>query len=79
MTRPSSPEDRAQVIFKKEVQARQGQEAMAQYQAELQATLDRTQRLRALRLARDNERTDAADPANKATGPTRRHPHDACG
>jgi len=44
---------RAEALFKKEQQLREGQQAMAQYQAELRATREKTARLRALRLARD--------------------------
>ena len=44
---------RAQALFKKEQQAREGQQAMAEYQAELHMMREKTARLRALRLARD--------------------------
>jgi hypothetical protein len=44
---------RAEALFKKEQQLREGQQAMAEYQAELRATREKTARLRALRLARD--------------------------
>jgi hypothetical protein len=44
---------RAEALFKKEQQLREGQHAMAEYQAELRATREKTARLRALRLARD--------------------------
>jgi hypothetical protein len=44
---------RAGALLKKEQQLRDGQQAMAEYQAELQATREKTARLRALRLARD--------------------------
>jgi hypothetical protein len=53
---------RAEALFKKEQQVREGQQAMAEYQAELQAMRDKTARLRALRLARD--------AANKKMPPT---------
>jgi len=49
----SSDQARAEAAFKKEERARQGQKAMAEHQAERQATLNKTARLRALRLARD--------------------------
>ena len=42
---------RAEALFKKEQQAREGQQAMADYQAKLHATREKTARLRALRLA----------------------------
>ena len=44
---------RAEALFKKEQQVREGQQAMAEYQAKLDAMRDKTARLRALRLARD--------------------------
>ena len=44
---------RAEALFKKEQQSREAQQVMAEYQAELQATREKTERLRALRLARD--------------------------
>ena len=44
---------RAQTMFKKEQQLREGQQAMAEYQAQLLAMREKTARLRALRLARD--------------------------
>jgi len=55
---------RAQTLFKKEQQLREGQQAMAEYQAQLNAMREKTARLRALRLARD-----AAD--NKNTRPAK--------
>jgi hypothetical protein len=51
---------RAEALFKKEQQLREGQQAMA----ELRATREKTARLRALRLARD--------AANQKTPPTSR-------
>jgi hypothetical protein len=53
---------RAEALFKKERQVREGQQAMAEYQAKLDAMRENTARLRALRLARD--------AANKKTPPT---------
>jgi hypothetical protein len=53
---------RAEALFKKEQQLREGQQAMAEYQAELRAMREKTARLRALRLARDS--------ANQKTPPT---------
>jgi hypothetical protein len=44
---------RAETLFKREQQVREGQQAMAEYQAKLDAMRERTARLRALRLARD--------------------------
>jgi hypothetical protein len=55
---------RAEALFKKEQQLRDGQQAMAEYQAKLDAMREKTARLRALRLARDaaNQKTP---PANR--------------
>ena len=53
---------RAEALFKKEQQSREAQQATPEYQAELQATREKTERLRALRLARD--------AANKKMPPT---------
>src|SRR5262249_2754655 len=47
---------RAQALFRKEQQAREGQQAMAEYQAKLDAMREKTARLRELRLARDAAR-----------------------
>jgi hypothetical protein len=44
---------RAEAAFKKEQQSRESQQAMAEYQAALDAMREKTARLRALRLARD--------------------------
>ena len=74
MTRPRSPEDRARTLFKKEALAQLGQEATSQYRAEQQATLDKTARLRALRLAWEKEQFNAADAANKGGGSVKQGP-----
>jgi hypothetical protein len=56
-TRLRTPEQalaRAEAQFKKkELQALEGQQAMAEYQAQAVATREKTERLRALRLARE--------------------------
>jgi hypothetical protein len=57
-----SNQRRADALFKKEEQQREGQKAMAEYVKERQAELDKTARLRALRLARE------ADGGNGETG-----------
>jgi hypothetical protein len=44
---------RAEALFKKEEQIREGAKAMADYKAAQQTTRERTARLRALRLARN--------------------------
>jgi hypothetical protein len=59
---------RAEALFKKEQQLRGGQ-AMTEYQAELQATRDKTARLRALRLARDAANAPSPRPV-KGKGAT---------
>ena len=59
---------RAEALFKKEHQLRGGQ-AMTEYQAELQATREKTARLRALRLARDAANAPSPRPV-KGKGAT---------
>jgi hypothetical protein len=44
---------RAEKIFKKEERARDGREAMTQYEAEARATREKTAHLKALRLDRE--------------------------
>jgi hypothetical protein len=44
---------RAEALFKKEQQSHEAQQAMTEYEAELQAMREKTARLRAFRLARD--------------------------
>jgi hypothetical protein len=44
---------RAESLFKKKQQVREGQQPMAEYQANLDAMREKTARLRALRLDRD--------------------------
>jgi hypothetical protein len=53
---------RASALFKKEQQLREAEKAMSDYQAELQATREKTARLRALRLARDAANAKAPRP-----------------
>jgi hypothetical protein len=43
---------RAEAVFKKEMQLREGEKAMAEYKAAQQAMREKTVRLRAMRLAR---------------------------
>jgi hypothetical protein len=59
---------RAEALFKKEQQLREGQQAMAEYQAELRAMREKTARLRALRLAHDaaNQKTPPANQKGAA-------------
>ena len=48
------PQDRAEALFKKKQERlREGQQAMAEYQADRRAEGEKTARLQALRLARD--------------------------
>ena len=66
-TNSEDAQRRAGALLKKEQQLRDGQQAMAEYQAELQATREKTARLRALRLARDAADKTKTRPA-KVTG-----------
>ena len=64
---------RAESLFKKEQQLRDAHQAMAEYQAELNAMREKTARLRALRLARDAANHKLArDAANAGTHEKRR-------
>jgi hypothetical protein len=56
---------RASALFKKEQQLREAEKAMSDYQAELQATREKTARLRALRLARDAANAKAPRPPKR--------------
>jgi len=59
--------ERAQAAFKKkELQAREGRQAMAEYEAASQAMRERTAKLRALRLAKEAEDEAAAATAKPA-------------
>ena len=58
--------NRAEAIFKKKTIAlREGERAMEDYKADQRAKQEKTARLRALRLARDqaDKKTDGAEPA----------------
>lgn len=62
--------ERAEARFRKAEQAAQAsQEAMAHYAAEAQAVEDKTMRLRALRLAREQAESEAAPPPKVAAAP----------
>ncbi len=68
------PHERAEALFKKkQEQLREGQQAMAEYQAERHAMREKTARLRALRLARDA----AIHQPEGSTGRTSRGPASA--
>jgi hypothetical protein len=70
-----SNQRRADALFKKEEQQREGQKAMAEYVKERQAELDKTARLRALRLAREAQGAtdEACQPSNARGEGGRRH------
>jgi hypothetical protein len=53
---------RAEAIFRKQERLKDGQQAMAQYEAERRAVQEKTARLRALRLARDAAASAARTP-----------------
>jgi hypothetical protein len=67
---------RAEALFKKEKQLGAGQQAMAEYQAELRATQEKTARLRALRLARDAANQNSVPVKRKGLAASRppKHP-----
>jgi len=50
---------RAEAVFKKERQVHEGENAMAEYRAAIEAMRAKTARLRALRLARDAAKQNA--------------------
>jgi hypothetical protein len=62
---PDRADHRAEAQFKKEQRLRDGEQAMAEYQAELRATREKTARLRALRLARDAAARKRPAPGRK--------------
>lgn len=61
----SSDQARAQALFKKEERLRDGQKAMAEYEAAQRAIREKTARLRALRLARDAAAKVSVKPSVK--------------
>jgi hypothetical protein len=61
MSNSEAIRDRANASFKrKELQAREGAKAMADYEADARATEKKTARLKALRLAREEQDRQAA-------------------
>ena len=63
---PDRNHDRAEAAFKqKQERQREGQQAMAQYEADQRTMREKTARLRALRLARDAAAKPEATPAAK--------------
>jgi multidrug efflux pump subunit AcrA (membrane-fusion protein) len=65
--------ERAEALFKKEEQMREGEKAMAEYKAAQQAIREKTARLRALRLARDAAKQEQA--LRRSAQPLQRSPH----
>jgi len=72
----SSDQARAEASFKKEERLRDGQKAMAEYEAAQHAVREKTARLRALRLARDAA-AKPSTPSPKQAVRRRRRPIDA--
>jgi hypothetical protein len=66
----SSDQARAQALFKKEERLRDGQKAMAEYEAAQRAIREKTARLRALRLARDAAAKVSVKPSDAAATPS---------
>jgi hypothetical protein len=67
-TTTDAPRARAEAQFKKrEQQAREGEQARAEYEAAQRAVRENTARLRALRLARDAAARQAPMPSAKKT------------
>ena len=66
---------RAEALFKKEQRLREGEQAMAEYQAELLAMREKTARLRALRLARDAANKNSALVKRKGLAASRPRKH----
>ena len=64
----------AERSFKQEERARDGRKAMTEYEVQARATRAKTERLKALRLAKEAQQQTEEPPA-KPTGrrPTRRH------
>ncbi len=73
---PEAALARAEATFKrKEDQRREGEQAMAEYRAQAAATREKTERLRALRLAREETaRRKGAEVKRKPDAPVMRKP-----
>jgi hypothetical protein len=70
---PHQPQERAEALFKKKQERlREGEKAMAEYQAERRAIIEKTARLRALRLARDATPPRSAEGTAKTTAPPKK-------
>jgi hypothetical protein len=63
MTRMDEARARAEASFRKEERAKDGSMAMTEYQANIQLVLEKTERLRALRLAK--EAVDRSSPGKQ--------------
>jgi hypothetical protein len=61
-----------EAILRKEERTRDGTKAMQEYEAEARAVEERTARLRALRLAKETEKTEAAVQSVEPKAPRRR-------
>lgn len=59
----SKPNDRTALALRKEQQAKSGAKAMAQYEADMRAVRAKTEKLRALRLAKEEEDSRLAENA----------------
>jgi hypothetical protein len=62
----SSDQARAEALFKKEARLRDGEKAMAEYEAAQRTMREKTARLRALRLARDAAQKPKAPSKKRA-------------
>jgi len=66
---------RAEALFKKEKELREGEQGMAKYQAELRAMQEKTARLQAVRLARDAANQNSALVKRKVLAASRPRKH----
>ena len=65
--------ERAETLFKKKQERlREGEKAMTEYQAERRAIIEKTARLRALRLARDAARPRSAEATVQTSAPPKK-------
>jgi hypothetical protein len=65
--------ERAETLFKKKQERlREGEKAMTEYQAERRAIIEKTARLRALRLARDAARPRSAESTVQTSAPPKK-------
>ncbi|MGI8525675.1 MAG: transcriptional regulator [Pseudolabrys sp.] len=71
---PNEAQDRANAKFKKETQAREGAQAMLEYEAAGKAMRAKTERLKALRLAKEAAEAAADAAAPKAVPAKKKKP-----